>query len=468
MKFRLSLKLGLMFFVIILGLELTMVFFLHNVLVDSRIEDEVSSLLARGHSHQLTLEHSFDEETIYHVTLMEVAANTDVIVTNGAQQVLSSSFPNQWIEEAFLQSFTFDSVPRKGLILNDDINSFSYINTVHEIINERSETIGYVYMFLSTDSLHAVIHQLNEHFWLTAVIVISLTTIIIFILSVNIVKPLLKMKEATVKMSNGDFSVSLPNTRKDELGDLARSIQTLAHDLDYLKKERNEFLATIAHELRTPLTYIKGYADVVQKRKLSAKDEDKYLKIIHEESEKLTELIDDLFDLAKLDQNQFVIKKEMIHLVDFLEQIQLKMEPAFYEKKMSLTVQCPNQLSLSADPRRLEQIVVNLLDNSIHYSNSGSEVMIAVSAVHNGLFMEIIDNGQGIPASDIPHIMDKFYRVEKARTRKYGGSGLGLAIVKELMNAHGGDISIQSKENKGTTIQLFFKDEKNETNFITN
>ena len=148
------------------------------------------------------------------------------------------------------------------------------------------------------------------------------------------------MKEATVQISKGNFSVSLPSTADDELGDLARSIQLLATDLNYLKQERNQFLASISHELRTPLTYIKGYADIVRKRNLSKEENEKYLTIIVDETDRLTLLVKELFELAKLDQNVFVIEKETIDLNEFFTKTEQKFSPIFQEQQMNFEVIC--------------------------------------------------------------------------------------------------------------------------------
>ena len=140
------------------------------------------------------------------------------------------------------------------------------------------------------------------------------------------------MKEATAQISNGNFSVSLPNTADDELGDLARSIELLATDLNYLKQERNQFLASISHELRTPLTYIKGYADIVRKRNLSKEENEKYLTIIVEETNRLAHLVKELFELAKLDQNSFIIEKESINLNEYFHKNGAKILSYFSRK----------------------------------------------------------------------------------------------------------------------------------------
>ena len=146
--------------------------------------------------------------------------------------------------------------------------------------------------------------------------------------------------------------------------------------LNYLKKERSEFLASISHELRTPLTYIKGYADIVKKRNLSSDEREQYLSIIVEESDRLAKLIKELFDLAKMDQNTFVIEKECINLNDFFTKIEQKFSPIFHENGMEFILDCQPNLMLQADSLRLQQILVNLLDNARKYSMSGATIVL--------------------------------------------------------------------------------------------
>ncbi|MBT2691311.1 HAMP domain-containing histidine kinase [Bacillus sp. ISL-47] len=462
---KLSIKLGIVFFLIIFSLEIFMFFFLHSALVDSRIEEEFLSLQARGNAHRAILEKHFDSDTISHVTLMESEANTDVVITDMNGQFLGSSAKSSDILEYMKNPNS--EISRTGEIVEDNWKEGEYIATVSPIEID-GETAGMVFMFQETESIHSLIERLNKHFLLTGLIAVILTLTVIIFLSKGLVKPLIKMKEATSQISKGDFTVSLPKNRNDELGDLADSISRLASDLNYLKLERNDFLASISHELRTPLTYIKGYADIVQKRNLTIEDRDKYLKIIHEEANRLSDLIKDLFDLAKMDKNSFIIQKRPIDLTDFMLKIEQKFSPAFHEKEMELEVICPEGAVIMADPIRLEQIIFNLLDNAIKYSPSGAKTTLSVNSKKKDVHIKVRDNGKGIPEEDLPYILNRFYRVDKSRTRSLGGTGLGLAIVKELVLAHGGTISVKSKEGKGTEFELVFKGaDKNENDTIS-
>lgn len=453
---KLSIKLGIIFFIIIFGVQTGLFFFLHSSMVDSRIEEEMFALQARGNSHRDVLEKHFDTTTIHHVALMESEADTDVFITDSNNKVLDSSIE----KTQFICMLTIptNKISHSGEVIEANWRVEPYIATISPVeIND--ETVGYVYMFKNTDSLHSLITRLNEHFIIVGTLSIILTSIIILFLSKALTKPLIKMKEATSQISKGDFSVTLPKLGSDELGDLANSIQILANDLNHIKQERNEFLASISHELRTPLTYIKGYADILLKRDLSPEEQQKYLTIIVEESKHVSTLIKDLFDLAKLDHNSFLIQEQSVNLNIFFNSIADKMTLPFKAHGMKLTIECPPNTFIQADPIRLEQIIINLLDNSIKYSSAGTEATIIVTKKKADVLIRIKDNGKGIPLEDLPYIFNRFYRVDKSRSRALGGSGLGLSIVKELVQAQGGTITVKSEENVGTEFEIIFKGE---------
>lgn len=452
---KLSFKLGIIFFITLFCIETFMMLFLHASLTNSRVEEELTSLQARGNSHRTILERNFDKETLAHVVLMESKENTDVVITDKTGNILAASHPHPEIQ-AYIKN-SEDNVPYNGKVLQGNWQEEKYISTISPIQKQQT-TIGYVFMFQNTDSIHALMERLNRHFLIVGIISGVVTIAVIIILSRKLAFPLVQMKEATLKMSKGDFTVALSTNGKDELSDLSNAIQLLSDDLHHLREERKEFLSSIAHELRTPLTFIKGYTDILYKRDLTERDRQKYLGIIIEETDQLSRLIKDLFDLAKMDENSFVIDKESLHLDKFLANIETKLSPAFQEKQIHFFVQCEEGLTLMADSARLEQIIINLLNNALTYCSSGDSTSIIVKRHSHFLQISIKDTGKGIPKKDLPYIFERFYRVEKSRTRALGGSGLGLAIVKELVHAHGGEVTVSSEENKGTTFELLFKE----------
>ncbi|MBI6864117.1 ATP-binding protein [Lysinibacillus fusiformis] len=451
---KLSLKLGIIFFITLFCIETFMMFFLHASLTNSRVEEELASLQARGNSHRTILEQNFNNETLAHVVLMESEESTDVVVTDAEGIILASSQLHPEIKELIKK--IDETIPYEGKILQDNWREGKAIATISPMKREQT-TIGYVFMFQNTDSIHALMKRLNKHFLIVGIVSGLVTIAVIIVLSRKLAEPLIQMKEATLKMSKGDFTVALSTNGKDELGDLSNAIQLLSNELNHLRQEREEFLSSIAHELRTPITFIKGYTDILYKRDLSAQDRQKYLAIIREETNRLSRLIKDLFDLAKMDENSFIIEKQNLDLQAFFTGIKGKLSPAFQEKDIHFEVCCENGLTLWADEARLEQIIINLLNNALTYCGQGDTTTVNVKKVNGVLTIIIRDTGRGIPNKDLPFIFERFYRVEKSRSRALGGSGLGLAIVKELVQAHGGEVTVKSELNKGTVFELSFK-----------
>lgn len=262
--------------------------------------------------------------------------------------------------------------------------------------------------FVNTDDVQKLISQLNKHIFVASLLIIFTVLILIFFLSKALTKPLITMKEATKKLSKGDFTVTLPKPSNDELGELSHSIQTLANDLKYLKQERNEFLASISHELRTPLTYINGYADIARRTNLEEKDRVQYLEIIKEESQRVSSLLKELFDLAKLDHNRFSIKKEKVNLCNYIQSIYERVLPAFKNKDIQLTLDCPKNLFIDLDPIRFEQVLINLLDNSLKYSREFSTTSIRAIEDNGIIEITIMDQGVGIPEEDLHIFLTAF------------------------------------------------------------
>jgi len=454
---KLSIRLGLLFFIFILLIETMLFFFLYQGIVSERIQSETANLLARGTTHRNVLEKNFKESTIMHVALMETEAATDVVITDANLHVIQSSNKiTNGMKELMNKSNTLHYT-HHGELLEDRWKTEKYLATVSPIVvNGKVE--GFVFMFLDTLSIRNMIHQLTNQFLLVGVISIFITLITIFLLSKFIVAPLIEMKKVTEQMSQGIHENELNTNRDDELGDLARSIQYLSDNLERLKKDRNEFLSSISHDLKTPLTYLKGYADIATRPNLTNEQRNEYLSIIKEEAANVVELINNLFELAKMDENQFTIHKQSVMMKDFLEKIKQKFQPAFHEVNINLQIKCAPNVRVSIDEQRFKQVIINLLDNALKNSPDNTTVLVEVNQNKAGTTIAVSDEGEGIPEGDLPYIWDRLYRVEKSRSRSTGGSGLGLAIVKKIVESHGGEISVRSIVNKGTTFTVHLKD----------
>ncbi len=433
-------------------MELSLMTYLHQNIIHTRVDEEFSRLLSNGANHRDILIENYSNTTIEHIVMMEKKEDREVIVTNNRGEIISRSFGG--VLEDFHTLIMKLENPNDSIIVSDWRNS-PYIVSAHPY-NVNDETSGYVVMFQSTDSINEMVKNENMHFVISGVTCIIVLFIVYAILSKILTRPLLKMKEATEKISKGDFNVSLPYLGKDELGDLSCSIQKLAKDLQHLKNERNEFLASIAHELSTPLTYLIGYSKVAMREGLSKKEREHYLEIIGEESERMKELVRNLLDLARMDETSFTVSKEHFLARPFFENICKLVHPSYELKKIRLNFNfiCEEDFQVYADPIRLEQVILNLLDNALKYSNDHSQVTLEVQQYENKTIISVIDKGIGIPDNEMKFIFEKLYRVEKSRSRLFGGSGIGLSVVKELVEAHGGTIEVKSKLGEGSIFKV--------------
>ena len=235
------------------------------------------------------------------------------------------------------------------------------------------------------------------------------------------------------------------------------------HDITDLKKletMRRDFVANVSHELRTPLTAIRGYAETLLAGALEDRERARqFLSVIDRHSERLSRLIDDLLTLSDLELGKTSLKKEAVHLETLVDEVVEVLREKARRGGVALVTHLPPDLPLVlGDADRLQQVLINLTDNAIKYSANGGTVRISASAVPDGptpmVELAVQDDGIGIPASDLPRLTERFYRVDKARSRELGGTGLGLAIVKHIVQAHGGKLEIRSTLNVGTTVKF--------------
>ncbi|MBY0221319.1 HAMP domain-containing protein [Sporosarcina aquimarina] len=449
---RISIKLTAYFFIAVLIMETSLILYLHQNIIHTRVDEEFSRLLATGSNHRDVLSENYSDTTMKHIVLMEKDEEREVLITNNQGEIIRSSEENiEALKRDLPQVNDLDL--QTDQILVSDWKRSSYIVSTHPYKVNPSQS-GYVIMFQSTHPIEQLVRKLNLHFGLAGVTSVVALLIIYAVLSKFLTRPLIRMKKATEKLSKGNFNVSLPFIGSDELGELSTSIQKLADDLERLKTERNEFLASVAHELSTPLTYLIGYSKVAMRQGVSEQERQHYLAIIAEESDRMKELVKNLLDLAKMDENTFTVSKEYFEARPFFEDIFKLVEPSFKLKKLKLNLICDTDFKIHADPLRLEQIVLNLLDNALKYSVEQSTVTMKVSKKGKKSVISVVDVGIGIPLEEIDFIFEKLYRVEKSRSRTLGGSGIGLAIVKELVEAHDGSIDVISNLGEGSTFTI--------------
>ena len=290
-------------------------------------------------------------------------------------------------------------------------------------------------------------------------LVIALT--IAYFVSKSMTSPIREMKEIAQRLASGDFSRKVRIKNKDELGELAKSLNTMADELQAkienlkrLDRVRTDFVANVSHELKTPLTLIKGYIETLEDKAINDKEKaGKFISIIKDHTNRLSNIIDDLLSLSELELSRDSIDKSEFDLKSLIGDIVLGFGHALAAKQQKLTIESQGQdFKIKADRDKIEQVFVNLIDNAIKYTEDGGLIRICLVQQNGEVVVTVEDNGIGIQKEHLDRVFERFYRVDKARSRKLGGTGLGLGIAKHIVLAHKGEIRIESDTGKGTKV----------------
>nr|GGG85184.1 two-component sensor histidine kinase [Virgibacillus oceani] len=332
----------------------------------------------------------------------------------------------------------------------------SYLGSGHPIIQSGTFK-GAFFVLAPINDVQEPVEKIRDLLILSAVGALFLALGFTFLLSKKMSDPLIEMEQATRQIARGNLDIRVSIPSDDEVGSLGRAINDLAIETNRYRSNRKEFFANISHELRTPISYLKGYAQVL-KQGLYQTEEERlhYLNIIEEETERLVRLINDLFDLSKMEEGKFDLQMSPINLTEVLESALFKVKMEFKKKGLTLKSQIDEDVPyINGDGLRLEQIFMNLLGNAVRYTEKGS-IYVKVWSTDRKVHVIVEDTGMGIPEKDLLLVFERFHRVEKSRSRELGGTGLGLAIVKNLVELQNGTISVSSEMGRGTRFHLSF------------
>ena len=242
-----------------------------------------------------------------------------------------------------------------------------------------------------------------------------------------------------------------------ELRELAENYNTMAAQLERLDKTRSQFVSNASHELKTPLTTMKIMLETVMYQPDMPEElRREFMQDMNHEIDRLTGIVTDLLTLTRVDGDKNGMKQEPVNMSDLTEEVLRMLAPAAEKRGQHLESNIEPGLQMMGDRARLNQILYNLTDNAIKYSPDGGRIAVSLRAETEGLVWRVRDNGVGIPPEDQEHIFERFYRVDKARSRETGGTGLGLSIVKQLVSMHGGTITVHSEPNRGSEFKVVF------------
>ena len=320
-----------------------------------------------------------------------------------------------------------------------------------------------LYFRYDREEWKSTINKFNQIIQVSFIIAVFASLIVGFMLSKTITVPIINLMHYARRIASGNFSEMAEVKSDDEIGELTKTFNYMARELERTLEEqkkldnmRKEFVANVSHELRTPLTSIKSYAEALIDGDVEEKETAyKFLKVIDSETERMTRLVRDLLQLSKLDNEQMQWNMREISIGDVLIDSVDKVALSAKSKRQEIFLSIEDNLShIIADKDRMEQVFLNVLTNAIKYTPEEGEIKVSLAVANDEMYLQVKDTGIGIPKEDMPRIFERFYRVDKARSREMGGTGLGLAIAKEIVDAHKGTISIESVVGAGTNISI--------------
>ena len=315
-------------------------------------------------------------------------------------------------------------------------------------------------LYLSSDvmsqtgvgSIQSLSSAINQYLLLGGVLALVAALVITVFLSRRFSAPIHALALATRRIGKGDFSASVRPTGEDEVGELITNFNSMAAELAHAEERRRSLIADVAHELRTPVADIKAYLEAMHDGLMELNSSN--LDSIYEDINLLSRLINDLQLLALADAGRLSLDRKQEDIGQVVSSVVTSMRPKFEAKQISTKVDLPQLPQIAIDAQRISQVLRNLLDNAVRHTPQGGEITIEAHESNGSIELAVADNGEGIPVEDMPHLFERFYRVDKSRNRHTGGSGLGLTIVKRLIEAHGGTISVQSEVGKGSRFSF--------------
>lgn len=326
-------------------------------------------------------------------------------------------------------------------------------------VYEEDQLLGYVYIILASEKFETIASGLLGSYWMKLTFESILITMVVALLIGLVLFGLLtrhlrKIVQAVEQFRDGNLQARVPEAQSEsELAVLGNTFNhmadTILGNIEELKKVdslRRELIANVSHDLRNPLAIINGYVETLQMKgdSVSEEDREKYLKIIGASTDKLSQLVSDLFDLSKLESGQMTLKMERMKIQELLYDSSLKYELLAQSKDIKITTQiCQNLPLVKADLYLMDRVIQNLLDNAVKYTPEKGEILIDACESNGGVSIKIRNSGSGIPQKDLESIFDRYYMIDKER-KGIEGSGLGLAIVKRILEVHGSEIEIES------------------------
>ena len=323
-------------------------------------------------------------------------------------------------------------------------------------IKVRERVIGYVLVSAPTASLWNTLSSNLKVYIVSAFGALALSFVVVYLLTMHIVRPLRQMAAATRRFAQGDFSPRITVSGKDEMSELADALNHMAVSLSSLEMMRRSFVANVSHELKTPMTTIAGFVDGMLDGTIPQQDQNRYMKVVSDEVKRLSRLVHSMLDLSRIDSGEMKMNTVRIDLTEALCGVLVASEQRIEKKNLRITgLEDCAKTEIDGDYDLMCQVLHNLVDNAIKFTNDGGNIDMRLTKADGRVYFTIRNSGAGIPAEEMPQIFERFYKSDRSRALDKNGMGLGLYIVKTVISLHQGEITVRSVEGEFTEFAFW-------------
>lgn len=400
------------------------------------------------YSSEITLE-EFQQQ----ISALSSYLNADIYIVSTTGRILVNSI-------SFVEPDKTETI--NGFDILDFGNDYYYVSDfykkygedmicVYTPVTRNYKVNSYVIICQTLSQVTNIKYDLLNGAYLTLFILFLFSLVILLIFGLTIYRPLNSVVKAASSYAGGDFKTSIDLHRSDEIGFLADTMNYMALELNSLENDQHKFISNISHDFRSPLTSIKGYAQAMADGTIPVEMQEKYLNVIIFETERLEKLTQSLLELNKYGTKGIFLDLSVFDLNELIKRTILSFEGRSKEKLLTFElILTGEKLFVKADASKIDQVLHNLIDNAVKFSNSNSTIVIETTARSGKVFVSVKDSGIGIPRDSLNKIWERFYKTDLSRGKDKKGTGLGLSIVKEIIHAHHENINVISTEGIGT------------------
>ncbi|MDO4567918.1 MAG: HAMP domain-containing sensor histidine kinase [Clostridia bacterium] len=317
----------------------------------------------------------------------------------------------------------------------------------------EEEHTGVLYMHVDLSDMYETIYQVYADMVLAMLIAVLVCVFCVLYITDSVTRPITNMKNTVTRYTKGDFDARVDCEGRDEVAELASSFNLMADELSQLEFARKSFVANVSHEMRSPLTAMRGFIQAMLDGVIEPQDREKYLKLVLDENIRMTNMVNDLLDLAKIESGDVRLNLTVFDINQLVSNVLLTFEVALDEKRLKVVARFDEKqrLYVKADADGITQVLHNLIHNAIKFTEKDGCITLSTSADDKLVYVSVEDTGCGIEPSSIPRVFDRFYKAEAAHTpSNTSGTGLGLAIAKRIIDNHGRSIEVASEPGAGT------------------